>query len=81
MSTPPTLADLDHDGINLFAWCQRCHHNAVVPIARAVERFGGSTAVLDVRARCSACGSTQVDIRPHYSAAGPGVVTSHSGTQ
>jgi hypothetical protein len=49
MSTPPTLADLEHDGVDLFAWCEQCHHNAVVPIALAVERFGGSGQVLELR--------------------------------
>jgi hypothetical protein len=32
---------------HLYAWCEQCHHNAVVPITLAVERFGGDTAVPD----------------------------------
>jgi hypothetical protein len=33
MTAPLTLADLAADGLDLFLWCQNCHHHATVPIA------------------------------------------------
>jgi hypothetical protein len=32
-SEPPTLADVQGYGIDIFCWCNHCHHNAVVPVA------------------------------------------------
>ena len=61
VSRPPTLADLAADPGELIASCQRCHHNAVLPVAPVLARYGPTTPFPEVkgRFRCSACGSSR----------------------
>ena len=67
---PPTLADLAADPGELIASCQNCHHNAVLPVALVLTRYGPTTPFPEVkdRFRCSVCGSRHVDVRPHWAA-------------
>jgi Zn finger protein HypA/HybF involved in hydrogenase expression len=80
MTIPPTLADLAADPGELIAWCQNCHHNAVLPVAPVLSRYGPTTAFPEVkgRFRCSACGSRRVDVRPNWSRRSPGQITRHT---
>jgi hypothetical protein len=43
MTTPPTLTDLAADPGELIASCQRCHHDAVLPVAPVLARYGPDT--------------------------------------
>jgi hypothetical protein len=58
VSIPPTLADLAADPGELIASCRNCHHDAVLPVAPVLARYGPMTPFLEVkgRFRCSACG-------------------------
>jgi len=80
VTTPPTLADLATDPGELIAACLRCHHDAVLPVAPVLDRYGPTTPFPDVkgRFRCSACGSRQVDVRPNWSRHSPGQITRHT---
>jgi hypothetical protein len=31
--TPPTLAQVQGYGVDIFCYCNRCHHHAVLPVA------------------------------------------------
>jgi hypothetical protein len=80
VSTPPTVADLAADPGELVASCQRCHHDAVLPVAPVLARYGPTTPFPEVMARfrCSACSSRQVDVRPNWSRRSPGQITRHT---
>jgi hypothetical protein len=56
VSTPPNFADLAADPGELVASCQRCHHDAVLPVAPVLARYGPTTPFPEVkgRFRCSA---------------------------
>jgi hypothetical protein len=77
---PPTLADLAADPGELVASCQRCHHDAVLPVAPVLARYSPTTPFSEVmdRFRCSACGSKQADVRPNWSRRSPGQITRHT---
>ena len=62
VSTPPTLADLAADPGELIASCQNCHHDAILPVALVLARYGPTTPFPEVkgRFRCSALGHPQV---------------------
>ncbi len=74
---PATLADLKAQGVDVFCWCNRCSHNAVLPLASLIPRLGPQCPVPEVGARlvCSSCGARDVATRPAWK--GLGQVTSH----
>jgi len=37
---PPTFADLAADPGELLGWCMACHHDAVLPVAPVLARYG-----------------------------------------
>jgi hypothetical protein len=37
---PPTLADIRSYGVDVFCWCNRCHHHAVTLIAVLIAHCG-----------------------------------------
>jgi hypothetical protein len=37
---PPTLADICSYGVDVFCWCNRCHHHAVLPIGVLIAHCG-----------------------------------------
>ena len=71
------LGDLARSGVEVFCWCNRCGHNAVVETARLIAELGPGYPVPEVGAhmRCSGCGSKDVATRPDWP--GLGQVTRH----
>ncbi len=62
------LGELAEAGVDVFCWCNRCGHNAVVGTARLAAELGPAYPVPEVGAhmRCSGCGSKDVATRPHW---------------
>lgn len=62
------LGDLAAAAVDVFCWCNRCGHNAVVPTALLIAEFGPDLPVpeVGVRMRCSGCGSKDVATRPDW---------------
>ena len=75
---PMTLGDLAHIEIDVFCWCNRCSHNAIVGTARLTAELGPGYPVPEVgaRMRCTSCGSRDVATRPNWP--GLGSVTNHT---
>lgn len=71
------LAELAEAGIDVFCWCNRCGHNAVLEIARLAAELGPGFPVPEVgaRLRCSGCGAKDIATRPAWP--GLGQVTRH----
>ncbi len=71
---PATLSDCEH---GLFAWRNRCSHNAVVPIQSVTRRLGELYPVPDAAKHmiCSECGAKDIAVRPNWPAVG--VVAHH----
>jgi hypothetical protein len=74
---PPTLAYLTREVTDIFCWCHRCSHNAIVPLAVLIARLGPDLPFPAVhgRLRCQACGSKDIAARPNWK--GLGQVTRH----
>lgn len=74
---PAALGDLGGQGIDVFCWCNRCGHNAVLPAALLIRQLGPAMPVPEVgaRLRCTGCGSRDVATRPAWPSAGP--ITRH----
>ena len=75
---PPTLADVRSYGVDVFCWCNRCHHHAVQPIDVLIAHCGPALPFPAVhgRLRCQACGSKDIHARPNWR--GLGVVARHA---
>lgn len=71
---PAILADCEH---GLYCWCNRCSHNAVVPIKAVTRKLGERCPVPDTARHmvCSDCGSKDIAVRPNWPAVG--VVAHH----
>lgn len=71
------LGELQQEGIGIFCWCNRCGHNAVMPVAVFIAQFGPAFPVPDIGAhlRCSGCGSKNIAARPAWPSLGQ--VTRH----
>ena len=67
-SQAATLGELAEAGLEVFCWCNRCGHNAVIETARLIAELGPGFAVpeVGVRLRCSGCASKDVATRPHW---------------
>lgn len=63
-----TLGELAGQGVDVFCWCNRCSHNAVLETPALVARLGPMTPVPEVgaRLRCSGCGAKDVATRPAW---------------
>jgi hypothetical protein len=76
---PPTLGYLagDPDCTGVFCWCNRCHHNSVIPLAAMIAQLGPDLPFPSVhgRLRCQACGSKDIHARPDWRSLGQ--VTRH----
>ncbi len=72
------LGELAAAGVEVFCWCNRCGHNAVVETAPLMAELGPGYPVPEVgaRMRCTGCGSKDVATRPDWP--GLGQVTRHS---
>jgi hypothetical protein len=70
-----TLGDLMNQGLDVFCWCNRCGHNAVLAVRLLVGQMGAAQAVPEVgaRLRCSGCASKDVATRPAWAAEDPAV--------
>ena len=75
---PARLGALADAGLDVFCWCNRCGHNAVVPTAQLMGQLGPAMAVPEIGAhmRCTGCGSRDIATRPHWPS--PGQNTRHS---
>lgn len=71
------LGALLDQGLDVFCWCNRCGHNAVVDARQLAAQVGPAMPVPEIggRMRCSACGAKDVATRPHWRSAGP--ITRH----
>lgn len=76
---PTTLADMIHEGLSVFCWCNSCGHNSTVdpvPLATAlgplfpVPELGG-------RMRCSLCQARDIATRPAWPSHGGGQIARH----
>tara|TARA_Y100000588_G_C13775446_1_gene720022 strand:+ start:130 stop:453 length:324 start_codon:yes stop_codon:yes gene_type:complete len=69
---PANLSDLESERVDVFCWCNRCGHNAVVPIENLIGLLGPAQPVpeVGVRMRCSACGAKDVAARPSWPSLG-----------
>ncbi len=67
----------ERHGVDVFCWCNRCGHNAVVSVGFLIDRLGPDVRVpeIGVHLRCSACGAKDVAARPAWPT--PGVVSRH----
>ena len=65
---PETLAGLAAKGLDIYAYCNRCNHSAVAPLAILLVKLGPSWAVPAVGSRlvCRSCGSKDISTRPHW---------------
>ena len=63
-----SLGELAEAGLKVFCWCNRCGHNAEVPIETLVAQLGPAFPVPEVgaRMRCSGCGSKDIATRPAW---------------
>lgn len=68
------LGDLIAHGADIFCWCNRCGHNAVLALEMMLARFGPHQDVpgLGVHLRCRGCGSKDVATRPNWPPLGQG---------
>ena len=63
-----TLADIAEQGLDVFCWCNRCGHNAVIAATRLLRQLGPGTPVPEVgtHLRCTGCGSRDIATRPAW---------------
>jgi len=72
-SAAVTLGDLLNQGLDVFCWCNRCGHHAILEARRLLGQMGAAQAVPEVgaRLRCSGCASKDVATRPDWRPPGP----------
>lgn len=63
-----TLGEVADQGVDVFCWCNRCAHNAVLPAARLAAELGRAYPVPEIgaRLRCSRCAGKDVATRPAW---------------
>ncbi len=73
-----TLGDLAAQGVDVFCWCNRCGHNAVLETTLLIARLGPAQPVPDVgaRLRCGGCAGKDIATRPAWP--GLGEVARHA---
>lgn len=73
-----TLGQIVQKGIDIFCWCNRCTHNAVVESRQLMGRLGPAIPVPELGGymRCSSCGAKDIATRPAWP--GQGNVTRHT---
>jgi len=69
---PLLLGALKHRGVDVFCWCNRCGHSAVMATAQLIGQLGAEIPVPEIgtRMRCSSCGSKDVATRPAWPSQG-----------
>ena len=72
------LGDIAESKVDVFCWCNRCGHNAVIETAKLLAELGPTFPVPEIgsRMRCTGCGSKDVATRPSWPSLGQ--VTRHS---
>ena len=57
---PATLADMIHEGLSIFCWCNRCGHNSTIDPVPLTNVLGSSFPVPELGGRmlCSLCKTT-----------------------
>ncbi len=73
-----TLGDITGRKIDVFCWCNRCAHNAILESRHLLPQLGPAYPVPEIgaRMRCSSCGSKDIATRPAWPSLGP--VARHS---
>ena len=66
------LGEILQAGVDVFCWCNRCGHNAVVDSHQLAASLGPALPVPDigVHMRCTSCGSKDVATRPDWPSLG-----------
>ena len=66
------LAELAAQSVDVFCWCNRCGHNAIVATAALIMELGPAFPVPEVggQMRCSGCGSKDIATRPAWPSLG-----------
>lgn len=66
------LGKLRQEQVDVFCWCNRCAHNAVLAVEMLIAQLGPDFPVPDVGAhlRCSGCGSKDIAARPAWPSLG-----------
>lgn len=62
------LGELVRQGLDVFCWCNRCGHNALIETIRLTGELGAEFPVPEIgaRLRCSSCGSKDIAARPNW---------------
>jgi len=81
MTVPPTLAQIKAYGVDIFCWCNRCSHHAVLPIDTLIAQCGAATPFPAIHGRlcCQVCGTKDIHARPNWK--GLGVVARHNAME
>ena len=68
-----TLAELSTAQVDVFCWCNRCGHNAVLASARLASELGPGFPVPEIggKLRCIGCGAKDIATRPAWPSLGP----------
>jgi hypothetical protein len=69
---PAPLGSLADREIDVFCWCNRCGHNAVLSTEQLIRQLGPAIPVPEIgaRLRCTGCGSKDVATRPNWPSQG-----------
>ena len=51
---PATLADMIHEGLSIFCWCNRCGHNSIVDPVPLTDVLGSFFQFLSLVGGCGA---------------------------
>ena len=76
---PTTLADMIHEGLSIFCWCNRCGHNSNIDPVPLVTTLGPLFPVPELggRMRCSLCQARDIATRPAWPSHGGGQIARH----
>ena len=71
---PATLADMIHEGLSIFCWCNRCGHNSTIDPVPLTNVLGSFFPVPELggRMRCSLCKARDITTRPAWPNHGSG---------
>lgn len=74
---PATLGELAAQSLDVFCWCNRCGHNAVLATDNLMDQLGAAVPVPEIGTwlRCSECRGKDIATRPNWR--GLGTVTRH----
>lgn len=75
---PARLGSLADRSVDVFCWCNRCGHNAVLATDLLMRQLGPAIPVPEIGAhlRCTGCGSKDVATRPNWPSQGQ--ITHHA---